>query len=157
MLARRLQRWSVTKPTLGEHIAFNGYMYAAAQSQKAVSAYVTGEQILPFGFAERYDKWQNHHIWLQSDTIRKVHTKYTRTLCSLRSRLAREKSYISSKHEALPQRCFDVGPTSKTAGQQQNNFGEMPRVCWGLRSSTIWSQFSKKNDMEKLCLNLWPG
>ena len=29
-------------------------MYAAVQSQKAVSAYFTSKQILPFGFAEQH-------------------------------------------------------------------------------------------------------
>ena len=30
------------------------YAYAAVQSQKAVSAYLTNEQILPFSFPEQY-------------------------------------------------------------------------------------------------------
>ena len=30
--------------------------YAADQSQKAISAYFTSEQILPFGFAEKYGR-----------------------------------------------------------------------------------------------------
>ena len=38
-----------------------------------------------------------------------------------------------SKHEALTQCCFDVGPPSSTAGQHQSSIGSMPRVCWGSR------------------------
>ena len=35
---------------------------------------------------------------------------------------------VSSKH--IDSSCFNVGPTSKTAGQYQNNIESMPRVCW---------------------------
>ena len=42
---------------------------------------------------------------------------------------------MPSKHKALSQCCFNVGPTSKTVGQHQNNIGLMPRVCWVLSSS----------------------
>ena len=45
-------------------------------------------------------------------------------------RLTREKIMSSdtthpSKHETLGRCCFDVGPTSKTVGQHQNNIGSM--------------------------------
>ena len=36
---------------------------------------------------------------------------------------------LPRKHEAFPQCWFDVGPTSQTSDQHQNNIGEMPRVC----------------------------
>ena len=34
-----------------------------------------------------------------------------------------------SKHEALNQCCFNVGPPSTTLTQHSNNIGSMPRIC----------------------------
>ena len=64
MLVHRLRRWINNKPTLAEHLVFVEYVqaddvygpvredcHAAVQSQKAVSAHFTSEQVLPFGFA----------------------------------------------------------------------------------------------------------
>ena len=43
-------------------------MYTAVQSQKAVSAYFTSKQILPFGFAERYYVRENPVIYIITPT-----------------------------------------------------------------------------------------
>ena len=45
------------------------------------------------------------------------------------------KLWIPSKHEALTQCCFNVGPASKTVCQHWNSFRWMPRVCWVLPTS----------------------
>ena len=37
---------------------------------------------------------------------------------------------IPSKHEALAQRWFTVGPSSTTLAQQQTNVGPTSQVCW---------------------------
>ena len=47
----------------------------------------------------------------------------------------------TSKHEAMTQCCFDVGPTSKPAGQHQNSIVSMPRVCY----TTIYPKASPKS------------
>ena len=70
MLAHRLRCWSGIETALGECPVFAGYAdrndirlhmcyslhHSTVQSQKAVSAYFTSKQILPFGFAEQH--WQ---------------------------------------------------------------------------------------------------
>ena len=49
---REILRTSVFQ--CGTNVGYVGlYMYTAVQSQKAVSAYFTSKQILPFGFAEQ--------------------------------------------------------------------------------------------------------
>ena len=49
MLGRRRRRRANIEPAKDQRLAFAG----AVQSQKAVSAYFTGEQILPFGVDEQ--------------------------------------------------------------------------------------------------------
>ena len=45
--------------SLARHLLYS-YVYTALQSQKAVSAYFTSEQILPFGFAGQYTAYTVH-------------------------------------------------------------------------------------------------
>ena len=50
--------------------------------------------------------------------------------------------YCTSKHGALTQCCFSVGPPSKTVTQHWNGIGWLPRVCWA--ATVFW-----------LCSDMW--
>ena len=48
-----------------------------------------------------------------------------------------ESSSMPSKHGALTQCCFNVGPSSSTSAQHYNNIGSTTRVCRADVGSTL--------------------
>ena len=126
--------------------------------QNAVPAYLTNEQILPFGFAERYIVC----VWFWMGLITPMYgsrcsaltgaIKLWWTLCPSQpftrygpvknvqswtigclwaESIQLEYTWFSTcKNEALAQCWSEVGLTSTTLDQHQANVGPMPRTFW---------------------------